>query len=171
MRGYPCTHSGLDLAGPAGTPVYAPEDLSVHAVATGALPPWRGYRPGVLVARGKETGVYHLFGHLEYDTIPSATVAESWVDALTEPIWESDRDRRQIAEGALLGLMSSANHVHWEVRSSAQGARHNPAVWLKRFDAGVDVGAYTAAGAPGSLGGGVGLLLVGALVAKELKLW
>lgn len=168
-RPYPCVHNGLDLAGPDGTEVYAPEDCSVHAVATGNLPPFTGYGPGVIVMRGKVTGVYHLLAHLQRDTIPSPTVPGGFWDWATKPhwIWEGTEERRQFREGELVGRISSANHVHWETREPGwNGARNNPALWVKRYvDPGVDVSAYSVAGGAG--GGELLALLALLYLASE----
>lgn len=164
LGNYPCTHTGLDLAGTRGTPVYAPEPLSVHAMGTGSLPPFRGYKPGAMIARGLTSGVYHLFGHLEPGTMPSPTQEGTFWDFMTTPLWRSSDVRRQIKEGERIGLTSSANHVHWEVRSPGwDGARTNPAAWLAKY-ADVDVGEFTYGASSGTGGGALvvlGLLLFG----------
>lgn len=164
MSGYPCRHLGIDLAAVKGTEVVAPEDLWVVSTARGTFPPFRGYGPGVILARGR-SGVYHLLAHLEYESIPSPTVEESWFDALTEPLWYSDQDPRKIREGELVGVTSSANHVHWETRTGEwKGPRTNPAEWLRRFQR-LDVSDYTASG-----GGGGALLLLGlALLGRKRR--
>jgi hypothetical protein len=164
--GYPCTHSGLDLAGKQGTPVYAPEDGSVHAVSGGSLPPFRGYGPGVILFRGKKTGVYHLLAHLERASMPDAEAPGNWLDYVTDfqPIWSEDERgavRRQLQEGEQVGVTSGANHVHWEVREPGPfGKRGNPAEWLRRHEQlglEVPVADFTASGG----GGGGALLLLG----------
>jgi len=170
---HPCVHSGLDLAGAAGTRVYAPEDLSIDSVATGALPPFRGYGPGVMLARGKQTGFYHLFAHLEYGSIPSAKVPGDWLDDLRTigPVWDRDSSqRRQLRAGELVGVTSSANHSHWEVRSSAHGARTSPARWIQRHvDPDVELALYEASGAAATMGDGWGLLLLIGLYAYDQR--
>ena len=166
---YPCIHPALDLAGPAGTDVYAPEDCTVDAVSTGTFPPFRGYGPGVILLRGKVTGVYHLLAHLDPSTIPSPMVPGTFWDWATTPMWRSSDQRRELAEGAIVGQMSAANHVHWETRSPGwNGARTSPALWVKRYvTPSLDVAAWSAAG------GGDGLLwLVGGYFAgKALRWW
>lgn len=161
---FPCVHNGLDLAGPKGTEVYAPEPLSVDTLFTGKSMPFRGYQPGGMLARGTTTGVYHLFAHLDPSTMPSASVPGDVWDYLTTPLYKSTDQRRQIAEGELIGLMSDANHVHWEVRTPGwNGARTNPALWIKRYaQPSIDLAAFTG---EGNAGGGDALLVLLALWA------
>lgn len=144
---YPSIHNALDLAGPKGTPVYAPEDCSVDSVSTGVMRPFRGYQPGVIVMRGKVSGDYHLLAHLQPGTIPSPTVPGEFWDFMTTPLWKSTDQRRQIAEGEQVGLIAK-DHVHWETRRPGwNGARNNPALWVKRYvSPGLDVSQWTAAG-------------------------
>jgi len=85
-------HWGLDLGGPAGTVVRAPEDGVVDTTATGTSPPFTGYDPGVVLLRGR-SGVYHLLGH----TRPSVQAGQA------------------VREGQQVGTIG-INHVHWEVR-------------------------------------------------------
>lgn len=162
---FPCVHNGLDLAGPAGTEVYAPEDLSVDSVSTGFLPPFTGYDPGVMLARGTKSGVYHLFGHLDPDTIQSPTQPGTWWDYATTPLWKSTDQRNQIKEGEIIGRMSRRNHVHWEVRQPGwNGARTNPALWIKRYvSPGLDVKSFSDGGDGEGL---LVLLLLGYLVMR-----
>lgn len=96
-------HHGVDLGGARGTIVYAPEALVVLAVLRGgkvtSAPAVRGvgldgYGPEAILAAGA-SGVVHVFGHLE-----SVIAAPG----------------DEIAEGAPLGTISKARHVHWEVR-------------------------------------------------------
>lgn len=167
-RGYPCVHYGLDLAGPAGTQVFAPEDGSIHAVFTGSLPPYRGYGPEGLIFRGKKTGAYHLLAHLDRGSVPSAMVPGGFWDRMTTPLYKSDDQRRQIEEGQLIGTMSDANHTHWEVRDGAFGARTNPAVWVKRYvQPSLVLSDWTAAGAPSKGGAGVAVLVLAAIILWE----
>lgn len=101
-------HHGIDLAGKAGTLVYAPEDLVVLAVRRGARVErsasplaagvgLRGYHPAAVLALGR-SGVVHVLGHLD-DAGPLPAPGQS------------------ITEGAIVGQIGAkVNHVHWEVR-------------------------------------------------------
>lgn len=167
VKSYPCTHNGLDLAGGEGTEVYAPEDCSIDSVSTGSLPPFRGYGPGVILMRGKKTGVYHLLAHLLPETIVSPMVDGSLWDFATTPLWKSDDQRRQVSEGEIVGRISKANHVHWETRDGAHGARNDPALWVKRYvSPSLDRSAFSDAEGGG---GGLGLLLLLGLWAYERR--
>lgn len=162
---YPCIHQGLDLAGPKGTEVYAPEDCSVDSVSTGAMMPFRGYGPGVILMRGTKTGVYHLLAHLDPATIPSPTVPGEFWDYATRPIFSDHSNRRQIKEGELVGLTSEANHVHWETREPGwNGARNNPALWVKRYvEPGLDITEFSVPRG----GGGGGLFWLALIYAAS----
>jgi hypothetical protein len=166
VKSYHCTHNAIDLAGSRGTEVYAPEDCSIDSVATGSLPPFRGYGPGVILMRGKVTGVYHLLAHLEPDTIVSPMVDGSIWDFVTTPLYKSDDQRRQVKEGEIVGRIAK-NHTHWETRDGAHGARNDPSLWVKRYvTPSLDRSAYSDAGASG---GGMGLLLLLGLWAYERR--
>jgi len=108
-------HHGVDLAGQRGTLVRAPERLAVLIVARGNSPGHAragtversadrlargvrldGYGPAAVMARGLDTGMVHVLGHLEPAALPT-------VDATLE-------------EGAPVGTISRVGHVHWEVR-------------------------------------------------------
>lgn len=105
------THLGLDLAGPRGTAVFAPEAGEVVARWTRApinrsdyradARPWNGYGPAGVMLRGV-SGHYHVLAHL---------LASDLVEL------------GPIASGARVGSMSGLNHVHWEVRTVAQPRR------------------------------------------------
>ncbi len=94
---HPCIHPGIDLRGPKGTPVLAPESGTILRV-TGNSPPFTGYGPISVLLQG-DSGVFHLLSHL--DAGPRVSVGQ------------------KIAEGAQIGVTSSANHTHWEVRKKA----------------------------------------------------
>ncbi|MEL7160997.1 MAG: aminotransferase class III-fold pyridoxal phosphate-dependent enzyme, partial [Bacteroidota bacterium] len=57
-------HLGLDVWGPAGTPVYAPYDGVVHSVAIDPAP--GSYGPTILL---EHEGFYTLYGHLSEDSV------------------------------------------------------------------------------------------------------
>jgi len=94
---YPCTHPGLDVNGPNGKRVNAPENGVVTFVASGQSSPVGGYGPWVVIIRG-DSGVFHLVAHLD------------WRNASMAPIG------RRVRAGDQIGTVSTANHVHWEVR-------------------------------------------------------
>jgi len=97
VHGYPCQHPGVDVLGPAGTLVQAPEGGAVVTTATGASPPYVGYGPFLVVIHG-DSGKYHLLAHLD----PSANVVDVG---------------ERVEAGDVVGQTSSANHTHWEVRT------------------------------------------------------
>ncbi len=99
VHGYPCQHPGVDVAGMAGTPVVAPESGTIVMVGDGNSAPFVGYGPWFAVIQG-DGGKFHLLGHLE----PAA--------AGMGPMGA------QVTAGDQIGVTSSANHTHWEVRSS-----------------------------------------------------
>lgn len=98
VHGYPCRHPGIDVAGAAGTAVVAPESGTIVAAADGSVSPFAGYGPWLVVLQG-DSGKYHLLGHLEPATAAMAPVGAAFT------------------AGQQLGVTSSANHTHWEVRS------------------------------------------------------
>ena len=97
VHGYPCRHPGVDVAGSAGTPVVAPESGTVVAAGDGASAPFVGYGPWFVIVQG-DSGKFHFLGHLE-------PAASSMAPAGTE-----------VVAGQQVGVTSSANHTHWEVR-------------------------------------------------------
>lgn len=130
VKGYPCTHWGMDLFAGSDRRVYAPEDGAVVAVSDGRSPPWSGFGPGVVVIRGK-SGVFHLLSHLELDSIrvvPGMAVSEGF----------------QV--GVYDGRIA---HVHYEVRRNLTGPSDtntiDPTAWME---------------AQGGAGGGIGKLLL-----------
>lgn len=123
VSGYPCRHPGVDVAGARGTTVVAPESGTIVMVADGNSAPFGGYGPWLIVIRGV-SGKYHLLGHLD----PSA--------ASMGPMGA------HVRAGDQIGVTSSANHTHWEVRSKlvpdfARGESNftnntDPLAWLAR---------------------------------------
>lgn len=113
---YPCVHRGVDLVGKQGTTVFVPEDVIVMQVATDNVTPGlRGYGPGAVKLQGR-SGVTHVLGHL---------------DPRVWKLWPmSPMPGMSLAEGTAVGVMSSARHVHWEVRRGAD--RLDPLQWLQR---------------------------------------
>ncbi len=103
-------HAGIDLWGPVGREVHAPEAGEVVVVASANVPSdpvhrseprgWAGYGPELVVMRG-DSGAFHLLAHL-------GTVAV--------------RVGQRLALGELIGTIgrTSSPHLHWEVRSRLQ---------------------------------------------------
>lgn len=98
VHGYPCRHPGVDVAGGAGTAVVAPESGAVVAVGDGASAPYVGYGPWFVIIQGSDSGKFHFLGHLEPATAGMALVGQV------------------VTAGDQVGVTSSANHTHWEVR-------------------------------------------------------
>jgi murein DD-endopeptidase MepM/ murein hydrolase activator NlpD len=100
VHAYPCRHPGVDVAGTAGTPVVAPESGVVVTTGDGNSSPYAGYGPWFVIIEG-DSGKFHLLGHLE----PAASsLAPSGM---------------QVLAGQQVGVTSTANHTHWEVRDKA----------------------------------------------------
>lgn len=113
-------HAGVDLGAKRGTPVFAPERMTVLSVATdNATRPLSGYGPGAIEALG-DSGAIHVMGHLESD--------------------HGVRVGDVIEEGARVGAVSSKGHVHWEVRKPDRepwpratriADTYDPVAWLE----------------------------------------
>lgn len=148
VSGYPCTHPGVDVNGPQGTPVHAPEDGVVVLAADGSVPPWRGYGPWLVVIRGRASGKFHLLSHLD----PSARA----LAAIGLPVRAGD----------VVGRVSAARHTHWELRKaltppsggSNKTNNEDPIAWLQAARTGSTLVWMT-------LGGG--LMLLAALYLKR----
>jgi len=97
VHGYPCRHPGIDVAGSAGTPVVAPEDGTVVATGDGNSPPFVGYGPWFVLIQG-DSGIHHFLGHLDPATSGMAPAGHL------------------VTAGDQVGVTSTANHTHWEVR-------------------------------------------------------
>jgi len=106
FRGRAAMHSGIDLAGPVGTPIYAAADATVgHAGVRG------GY--GNLIELDHGSGIATRYGHLSRISVTAG-----------------ERVRR----GQLIGLMgstgrSTGSHLHYEVR--IDGRAVNPLPFLQ----------------------------------------
>lgn len=154
---YPCTHLGVDLAAPKGTPVYAPEASTVVITATDDVtPPLRGYGPGSVVLLGK-SGMRHILGHLDPDwwrspawQIPG-TIFEGFIGPDRMPT-----EGREYREGDQIGVIAK-DHVHWEV--STKGKRYDPIAWAQ--------GRNVAQGSSGGSQGGLILLLLLAFAGRR----
>ena len=70
-------HIGLDLFAPAGTPVFAPLDGTVHAFANNANP--LDYGPVIILrhATGDGTEFFTLYGHLSRESLTGLTVGQA----------------------------------------------------------------------------------------------
>jgi murein DD-endopeptidase MepM/ murein hydrolase activator NlpD len=99
VHGYPCQHPGVDVAGIAGTPVVAPENGTVVMVGDGNSAPFVGYGPWFIIIQG-ESGKFQFLGHLEPLSAGMAPMGT------------------QVTAGQQVGVTSSANHTHWEVRTN-----------------------------------------------------
>lgn len=106
-RGITRYHSGVDLAAPSGTPIYA------SAAGTVTLASWySGYGNCVMVSHGN--GVVTLYGHM---SAINATEGE------------------KVAKGQLIGYVgttgnSSGNHLHFEIRYN--GSKLDPFDYVSR---------------------------------------
>lgn len=118
-------HAGVDLGGPPGTIVRAPEGGTIEG--TGDLParrPWTGYAPAVLM-RG-DSGRWHLLAHLSGAPVPVVV-------------------GQRVELGAELGRIGRERHTHWEVRTRPRARRAageetwtitvDPERWLVGLDA------------------------------------
>lgn len=99
VSSYPCKHPGVDVYGPQGTRVVAPESGVVMAIADGNSSPWVGYGPYLAVIRGDVSGKFHLLAHLEPSSATLALFGQ------------------HVTAGQQIGTTSNANHTHWEVRN------------------------------------------------------
>jgi len=91
---YPCVHPGYDAAAPEGTSVYAPISSIIVGIGDGNSAPYTGYGPYVAELLGRD-GYYQLIAHMNPGDLSLGQVVD---------------------EGEQIGTVSSANHVHWEVR-------------------------------------------------------
>lgn len=142
VHGYPCLHPGLDVNGIIGTRVVAPEGGIVVAASDGNSAPWVGYGPWLVVIQGA-SGNFHLLGHLQ-----AATAAMASIGA-------------RVTAGQQVGITSSANHTHWEVRRLL-----TPGAGRTNLDNNLDPLAWL--GASSSLGA---LLLLGGAALLSYLIW
>lgn len=99
-------HSGMDMAAPKGTPIYAAE-TGVVTVAQS----WSGYGNCIIIDHGG--GLWTLYGHLSVIQVKKGET---------------------VKRGEKIGLVgstgqSTGNHLHFEVRKNAEPV--NPAPYLK----------------------------------------
>jgi murein DD-endopeptidase MepM/ murein hydrolase activator NlpD len=78
--------------------VVAPENGTVVAAGDGNSAPFVGYGPWFIVIQG-DGGKFHFLGHLDTATAAMAPIGSS------------------VGAGQTIGVTSSANHTHWEVRN------------------------------------------------------
>ena len=121
FHGGAAMHAGIDLAAPAGTPIYATADGTVDRAEW-----FGGYGNMVEIDHGK--GLQTRFGHLSR--------------MLVQP-------GAHVRRGTLIGLMgstgrSTGSHLHYEVR--IDGRAVNPVPFLQSADYATAMQARTAAG-------------------------
>lgn len=110
FQGRAAMHAGIDLSGPAGTPIYATADGTVDTAG------WNSGGYGKLVKIDHGRGIETRYGHL------------SSIDV---------RPGQHITRGELIGRMgstgrSTGNHLHYEVR--IDGRAVNPIPFMKSTD-------------------------------------
>jgi murein DD-endopeptidase MepM/ murein hydrolase activator NlpD len=101
-------HAGVDIGVKAGTIVYAPADGTIVAVQPNNKSPFKGYGPASVVMRDDD-GLYHLLAHM--DPVGLLFPDPRDPDKLYKPV-----DGARVRQGDALGLVSTLNHTHWEVR-------------------------------------------------------
>jgi murein DD-endopeptidase MepM/ murein hydrolase activator NlpD len=125
FRGRAAMHSGIDMAGPVGTPIYATADGTVgRAESAGAY--------GNLIELQHGAGIATRYGHLSRILVQPGT---------------------PVRRGQLIGLMgstgrSTGSHLHYEVR--IDGRAINPAPFL---ESGRALAALQAGASGGAQGG------------------
>lgn len=143
VRGYPCTHWGIDTFTHGSRDVWAPEDGVIVAVSDGGSPPFSGYGPGVVLMKGV-SGMYHLLAHLERASIQV-------------------RQGMPVAEGRPIGRFDAGYaHCHYEIRKAPTGPSEtntiNPEEWHRAHGGGSSVGILLLLG---------GLFAVGYVLARH----
>jgi murein DD-endopeptidase MepM/ murein hydrolase activator NlpD len=110
FQGRAAMHSGIDLSGPVGTPIYATADGFVTAAEYNS----GGYGNLIKLSHGR--GIETRYGHLSAMTV---------------------RSGQQVKRGDLIGRMgstgrSTGSHLHYEVR--VDGRAVNPIPFMKSTD-------------------------------------
>jgi murein DD-endopeptidase MepM/ murein hydrolase activator NlpD len=110
FRGGSAMHAGIDLAGPAGTPIYATADGTVQRAG------WNGGGYGNLIELDHGRGIQTRYGHLSQVLV---------------------RPGQQVKRGHLIARMgstgrSTGSHLHYEVR--IDGRPVNPIPFMKSTD-------------------------------------
>jgi murein DD-endopeptidase MepM/ murein hydrolase activator NlpD len=103
-------HAGIDLAGPAGTPIYATADGTVAQAS------WHNGGYGNLIRLDHGRGIETRYGHLQAMTV---------------------RPGERVRRGQMIGRMgstgrSTGNHLHYEVR--IDGRAVNPIPFMRSTD-------------------------------------
>ncbi len=100
-----CIHLGLDIWGPAGTPVYVPLPGRIHSFADNGM--GRNYGPTIVL---EHAGFYTLYGHLARASLTRLVVG------------------REVRPGARLATFGGASenggwppHLHFQVIRDLQG--------------------------------------------------
>lgn len=107
-------HLGVDLGGPAGTLVKAPEGGVIDSVwKNDTTKPFTGYGPAGVLIKG-DSGIWHLLGHLD----PDAWSTSPWPDE-TGPAFKifTPYPGDRIERGQVVGKMSNLRHTHYETRT------------------------------------------------------
>ena len=182
---YPCIHQGVDLAAP-NEYVYAPEPLRVWIAANrNDLRPFSRYGPAFIWAEGLDSGLWHLFAHLEPGSIRTAgdiswSAASPDFDDYTETNILVLGERYDVPEGMIIARTDPGKrHLHWEVRTGVrhagdastaigrkwqhdvtQAIRRDPMVWLKTGRPGKSIPGLPSQVHTDSGDDGVALLLV-----------
>lgn len=121
VHSYPCKHPGVDVNGPRGTIVRAPESGTIVAIADGSSAPFSGYGPWLVIIHGDQSGKFHLLAHLDPASSSMGPMGA------------------RVIAGDPIGRVSAANHTHWEMRrrvypikgESNQTNNSDPIAWLQ----------------------------------------
>lgn len=124
VHAYPCKHPGVDVVGPQGKAVVAPESgtiVAIAAIADGSAAPFSGYGPWLVVIHGQRSGRFHLLAHLDPSTASMGPMGKA------------------VRAGDVIGTVSAARHTHWEIRKrvypikgeSNQTNNSDPIAWLQ----------------------------------------
>lgn len=140
-------HWGVDLAEPQGSPVFAPERMTIVAVwRDDKTAPFVGYGPAGVLAQGIGPGNigqphYHLLAHLDpggWDDngIRSDVDAAGVVIPLDRVLTPTKGETFEA--GQQVGVISNLGHTHWEIRrepidspSTRAGNTYDPLAWVK----------------------------------------
>jgi hypothetical protein len=117
-------HWGVDMVEPQGSPVFAPERMTItHVWHDDSTAPFVGYGPSGILARALDGPVglphYHLLGHLdpagwsdtgqrlELDAAGNPTILGVVLTPTVGEVFE---------QGQQVGTISNLGHTHWEIR-------------------------------------------------------
>jgi len=145
------TQGWADLRATTMEPVMAPEAGQVLYVGDGTHEPYDGVGPGVVVIKGRRSGLVHVLGFLD-----GATTSARWGGRMGRtqtpkprtPVlsfnwpWEwgrspGDYPAPEVNEGETIGYVSAARkHLRWEIRDpSPGGVSISPTQWA--YDNGI----------------------------------